>query len=154
MRLREAGADSQDPIEIFITRWAGSSAAERANFQPFATGLCDVLGVAPPEPATADPTHDRYRFEYPVRFPNRDGSTSAGFIDLYKRDAFVMEAKQGSDQQFEEQLALFGGLDSKTRKGTAVRGTSNWTAAMQRAPAAKPKTTPRRSRSTMAGRRS
>ena len=110
-----------------------SSAAERANFQPFAAGLCDVLGVDPPEPATADPTHDRYRFEYPVRFANPDGSASTGFIDLYKRDAFVMEAKQGSDQQLEEQLALFGGADIQARKGTAVRGTKNWSIAMQRA---------------------
>jgi hypothetical protein len=44
-----------------------------------------------------------------------------------------MEAKQGSDQQLEEQLALFGGIETQTRKGTAVRGTKNWTAAMQRA---------------------
>ena len=133
MRFREAEADSQDPMDAFIARWAQSSAAERANFQPFAAGLCDVLGVDPPEPATADPTHDRYRFEYPVRFANPDGSASTGFIDLYKRDAFVMEAKQGSDQQLEEQLALFGGADIQARKGTAVRGTKNWSIAMQRA---------------------
>jgi hypothetical protein len=44
-----------------------------------------------------------------------------------------MEAKQGSDQQLHEQLALFGSLDAPTRKGTAVRGTRTWTAAMQRA---------------------
>jgi hypothetical protein len=42
-----------------------------------------------------------------------------------------MEAKQGSDQQFEEQLALFGGSDIQTRKGAAVRGTKNWSIAMQ-----------------------
>jgi hypothetical protein len=133
MGLPEAEADSQESIETFIERWAGSSAAERANFQPFVAGLCSVFGVPPPEPATGDPARDRYRFEYPVRFANPDGSTSTGFIDLYKRDAFVMEAKQGSDQQLEEQLALFGGLDTQARKGTAVRGTPNWTAAMQRA---------------------
>jgi hypothetical protein len=76
MQLREAKTDSLDPIEVFITRWAQSSAAERANFQPFVAGLCSILGVPPPEPATADPTRDRYRFEYPVRFANPDGSTS------------------------------------------------------------------------------
>ena len=65
-----------------------------------------------------------------------------------------MEAKQGSDQQLEEQLALFGGFEAQTRKGTAVRGTRNWTAAMQRAPADRPSATPRPSRSTTAGRRS
>ena len=42
-----------------------------------------------------------------------------------------MEAKQGSDQQLEEQLALFGGMEFQTRKGAAVRGTRNWSIAMQ-----------------------
>jgi hypothetical protein len=42
-----------------------------------------------------------------------------------------MEAKQGSDQQLEEQLALFGGIETQTRKGAAVRGTRNWSIAMQ-----------------------
>jgi hypothetical protein len=133
MEQSAAEPRSDDPIEAFIERWTASSAAERANFQPFAIGLSDVLGVEPPEAATGDPARDRYRFEYPVKFANPDGSSSTGRIDLYKRDAFVMEAKQGSDQQLEEQLALFGGLDSQARKGTAVRGTKNWTAAMQRA---------------------
>jgi hypothetical protein len=120
-----------DQVETFITRWASSSAAERANFQSFAVELCDVLGVDRPGPATGDPERDRYRFEYPVRFSHPDGSTSTGSIDLYRRDAFVMEAKQGSDQQLEEQLALFGGMESQTRKGAAVRGTRNWSIAMQ-----------------------
>ena len=43
MGLPEAEAESQDPIKSFITRWAQSSAAERANFQSFAIELCDVL---------------------------------------------------------------------------------------------------------------
>jgi hypothetical protein len=133
MHLHEAEPKPRDPIEEFIVRWAASSAAERANFQSFATESCDLLGVEGPAPATADPTRDRYRFEYPVKFSHPDGSTSTGSIDLYRRDAFVMEAKQGSDQQFEEQLHLFGGTETQTRKGTAVRGTPNWTAAMQRA---------------------
>ncbi len=133
MEPRAAEAAPHDQIEAFIERWTASSAAERANFQPFATGLCEVLGIDPPEPATGDPARDRYRFEYPVRFANPDGSTSTGFIDLYKRDAFVMEAKQGSDQQLEEQLALFGGVETQGRKGTAVRGTKTWSIAMQRA---------------------
>jgi hypothetical protein len=133
MEPRAAEARPDDQIEAFIERWTSSSAAERANFQSFAAELCDVLGVDRPEPARGDPASDRYTFEYPVRFANPDGSTSTGFIDLYRRDAFVMEAKQGSDQQLEEQLALFGGSDIQTRKGTAVRGTKNWSIAMQRA---------------------
>lgn len=125
----EAEARTDDHIEAFILRWAQSGAAERANFQPFLTELCGVLGVDRPDPASADAALNRYTFECPVTFP--DGST--GFIDLYKRGAFVMEAKQGSDQQLKDQLALFGGLDAQTRRGTAVRGTGTWTVAMQRA---------------------
>jgi len=109
------------------------SAAERANFQLFATELCDLLGVERPGVAGGDPAVNRYRFEYPVRFANPDGSTSTGFIDFYRCDAFVMEAKQGSDQQFDAQLALWGGAQAEARKGTAVRGTKHWTVAMQRA---------------------
>jgi len=94
-----AEARADDHVDAFITRWAQSGAAERANFQPFLSELCDVLGVERPEPARADPEHNRYTFEHPVTFRNPDGSTSTGFIDLYKRGTFVMEAKQGSDQR-------------------------------------------------------
>lgn len=34
-----------DAIDTFIARWAASSGAERANFQLFATELCDLMGV-------------------------------------------------------------------------------------------------------------
>ena len=131
--MRPGEKANQDRIDEFIARWAGSGGAERANFQGFAYELCDLIGVDPPDPAGPDPAHNRYTFEHPVTFRHQDGSTSTGRIDLYRRGAFVMEAKQGSDQQLEEQLALFGGLVSQTRKGTAVRGTPNWSAAMQRA---------------------
>jgi hypothetical protein len=54
MEQSAAEPRSDDPIEAFIERWAASSAAERANFQPFAMGLAAVLGVEPPEAATGD----------------------------------------------------------------------------------------------------
>ncbi|MDH3662769.1 MAG: hypothetical protein OEU92_22530 [Alphaproteobacteria bacterium] len=92
-----------------------------------------MLGVDRPDPTVTDPSVNRYGFEYPVTFNNHDGTHSTGRIDLYKRGSFVMEAKQGSDQQAESQLALFGGEDRTARRGTAVRGTKTWTAAMQRA---------------------
>ena len=110
-----------------------SGAAERANFQSFAKELCKLLNIDEPEPAFAEAGTNRYCFEYPVKIHENDGSVSQGFIDLYKRDCFVMEAKQGSDQEAEDQLALFGGKSKVTRKGTAVRGTKRWSAAMQKA---------------------
>jgi hypothetical protein len=122
-----------DPVERFIERWAASGADERANFQPFFIGLFDLLGVPHQETGKPDPTLSSYAFEYPVVFPNPDGTKSTGRIDLYRRGCFVLEAKQGADQQLEEQLALFGGRQTHARKGTAVRGTPHWTAAMQQA---------------------
>ena len=79
-------------VDAFIARWAASGAAERANFQSFANELCDLLGVAKPLPAGGDAAADAYVFEKPV--PLAHGTT--GFIDLYRRGCFVMEAKQGS----------------------------------------------------------
>jgi MmeI, N-terminal domain len=99
MGLPETATESQDRIEIFITRWAGSGGAERANFQSFTNELCDLIGVDRPEPARPDPSYNRYTFEHPVTFRHPDDATSTGFIDLYRRGAFVMEAKQGSDPQ-------------------------------------------------------
>lgn len=133
MPLPEREIASEDRIEAVVERWSASSAAERANFQSFASELCDLLGVDRPEPAKADAALNRYTFEHPVVFRHPDGSTSTGRIDLYRRGAFVLEAKQGSDQQLAEQLALSGGTNAPTRRGTAVRGTKDWTAAMQRA---------------------
>jgi hypothetical protein len=36
--------------KAFIARWAAATASERANSQPFLCELCDVAGVARPEP--------------------------------------------------------------------------------------------------------
>lgn len=127
-------------ISEFIARWKATSASERANCQPFLTALCNFVGVLEPEGATDTPEKDAYVFERPVTFTHPDGSTSAGFIDLYKRGCFVLEAKQGSDQKSAEDTPLWSGkgvkageLKPKTKKGTAVRGTKGWDDAMIRA---------------------
>ena len=62
----------------------------RANYALFLTELCDIIGVPRPEPASANTERNDYVFERFVR--RRDGST--GRIDLYRRDAVVLEAKQ------------------------------------------------------------
>ena len=72
---------SQADIESFITRWQASQAAERANYQLFLSELCDVLGVARPEPAGQDDAQNAYVFERAVMFQNGDGTTSTGHID-------------------------------------------------------------------------
>jgi hypothetical protein len=87
-----------DPIETFITRWKASSGAERANFQSFANELCALLGVPLPDPATEEMTRNDYTFERGVKFKDATGTTSPGRIDLYKRNSFVMEAKQSREK--------------------------------------------------------
>ena len=94
-------------IEDFIARWTGGEGgAERANYAMFLTELTAALGLPPPEPADSAST---YRFEYPVT--GRFGQPLR--IDLYKRDCFILEAKQSrlkpeKGEAFPSQLDMFG----------------------------------------------
>jgi hypothetical protein len=90
----ESAKAEQQQVEAFVAHWSQSSGAERANFQSFAKDLCNLLGVPEPEPAKGDASLDSYVFEYGVKFKQADGSESPGRIDLYKKGAFVLEAKQ------------------------------------------------------------
>ena len=82
-------------VEDFIVRWQGRvGGQERANYALFLTELCDVLGLPHPDPASAAHDQNDYVFERVVREPSRDGSATHRRIDLYKRDSFVLEAKQ------------------------------------------------------------
>jgi hypothetical protein len=126
------------PLESFIHRWRQSGAAERANFQLFLTELCPLLGVPAPNPTSPESEQNNYVFEFDVTFQLGDGTTAPGRIDLYKRDCFVLEAKQGSDYQerIAKEEALLLSPDApkkKTKKGTAVRGTREYDDAMIRA---------------------
>src|SRR6266705_950318 len=107
------------PADPFIQRWQNSAAAERANYQLFLSELCDYIEVPRPNPAGADDRENNYVFERPVTFRHPTGLTSTGFIDLYKRGCFVLEAKQGSAAP--ENSLLF---EMPQRRGTAVRGTT------------------------------
>ncbi len=103
--------------------------AERANYQLFLCQLCDLLGVGQPEPAKADPSQNTYVFEHPVLFDDGLGHTTTKFVDLYKKDVFILEAKQGSDKNAGVDLTGLK-LPKKSRRGTAVRGTQGWDDAM------------------------
>jgi hypothetical protein len=63
-------ADSANP---FIARWKDSAASEPANSQLFLGELCDLLGVARPQPAQQDESQNNYVFEKRVGFNNGDG---------------------------------------------------------------------------------
>jgi hypothetical protein len=112
----------------FIERWRNSAAAERANYQLFLSELCDFLDVPRPHPAIAENRQNQYVFEHPVTFRHANGSSSTGFIDLYKKNCFVLEAKQGS--QATEPSLLFA---APSRRGAGLRGTTGWDEAMLRA---------------------
>jgi len=95
-------------IDEFIQRWRDlPGGAERADYQMFLGELCDALGLDRPNPASAETGRPAYRFEHPVR-----GDKSQPLrIDLYKQDAFVLEAKQsrlaGKDKAIPGQSELF-----------------------------------------------
>lgn len=97
-----------EQIEAFIKRWSeGRGGAERANFQPFIYELTDLLGLDRPDPAEGG-VLGAYQFEGPVPGGSARAAFNKGFIDLYKRGCFVMEAKQsqlGPGQK--EQAGLF-----------------------------------------------
>ncbi len=97
-----------DPTESFITRWQAAGGSERANYQLFLTELCELLELPKPDPAAEDTRDNAYVFERRVAFRHGDGSESNGFIDLYKRGAFVCEAKKikgVSETGFDKALA-------------------------------------------------
>lgn len=73
-------------VEEFIAKWENCSGSERANYAVFLTELAGLLGVDAPGPS------DDYRIDAPVPGGAEAGGT--GFIDLYKRDHFILEAKQ------------------------------------------------------------
>lgn len=129
-----------DRIEQFIAEWRPTGGSELANTQLFINGLANLLGVDPPRGALADDTTNDYVFERRVFQDNGDGTESFGRIDCYKRDCFVLEAKQGSEadraaaEQGEDDLDLFGQTaKARVARGTARRGTPSWAKAMQEA---------------------
>lgn len=121
--------------EEFIKRWSESGGAELANAQLFISELCDLLDLPHPEPAREETAHNDYVFERGVAFKHRDGTTSNGRIDCYKRNCFVLEAKQSGkrkklQKRDEETLDLLGEDHGKVKTGTATRGTRGWDVAM------------------------
>jgi hypothetical protein len=109
-------------VETFITRWQGQEGGqERANYALFLTELCDLLGLPHADPASATTEGNDYVFERAVRENGRDGSASNKRIDLYKRDCFILEAKQS---RFSGDKKLIDPADAPTLPGmtAAPRG--------------------------------
>lgn len=119
-------------LESFISRWTkGEGGAERANYSMFLSELCDVLDVARPDPATGGAKLGEYQFEGPVRSRESEGVKSTKRIDLYKRDAFILEAKQSqAKDRHGDQAALPGFEPEVLGRRTAAK---SWDAMMMRA---------------------
>lgn len=127
-----------DQIESFIADWAVTGGSELANTQSFINGLAAIIGVDPPKGSQPDDAQNDYVFERRVFQDNGDGTTSFGRLDAYKRDCFVLEAKQGTDADREAakrgEADFFGKpATEKLKQGTAKRGTPGWAAAMIKA---------------------
>ena len=129
-----------EDIEKFIADWRGTGGSELANTQSFINGLCHLLGVDAPAGSRTDDVHNDYVFERRVFQDNGDGTQSFGRIDCYKRNAFILEAKQGSEadraaaSKGEDDLDIFGQTAStRVKRGTARRGTPGWAKAMVQA---------------------
>src|SRR6187402_1055569 len=127
-------------VEQFIAKWRDTGGSELANTQSFINGLCRLIGVEPPRGSRTDDAQNDYVFERRVFQDNGDGTVSFGRIDCYKRGAFILEAKQGSEadraaaERGEDDLDLFGQTASaRLKRGTARRGTPGWAKAMVQA---------------------
>ena len=121
----------------FIERWAPAEAAERASYQTFLTELTQLLRL-PPILTQGMEGAEAYCAEKPVKFFNAEGNYTTRRIDLYKRDCFVLEAKQGANAKPEDvsQIELFGDTPSANARRTrnaAARGTKAWERAMNAA---------------------
>ena len=127
-------------VEQFIAEWRDTGGSELANTQSFVNALCRLIGVEPPRGSRTDDAQNDYVFERRVFQDNGDGTVSFGRIDCYKRGAFILEAKQGSEadraaaERGEDDLDLFGQTASaRLKRGTARRGTPGWAKAIVQA---------------------
>ncbi len=87
-------SDIKGAAAAFVRRWQGQEGGqERANYALFLTELCDLLQVERPQPASATHETNDYVFERAVK-KIRDDGDAHGRIDLYKKNSFILEAKQ------------------------------------------------------------
>lgn len=89
----DTGRTTITPDE-FIHRWQHSAASERSNYALFLYELCDLLDLPHPDPAGEDTALHDYVIDRRVDFHHGDGSRSVGYIDLYKRGCFVLDAPE------------------------------------------------------------
>lgn len=116
-----------EAVAAFVKRWSESALSERSNCAPFILELCDLLGLPKPAPATADHTANAYVFEGAIPLHDeRTGQSTTGFIDLYKRGCFILEAKQYDAAAPAEAPPAFAAARERQRKSGVRRDTAAW----------------------------
>ena len=125
----------QAALDKFIADFSESGGAEMSNTQPFIERLCEILGLPRPDTSKEQNRLNDYVYERSVSFKHPDGTQTNGRIDLYKRNCFILEAKQSgkhgaSAKAHPDQVDMFGVEREKIKAGTAQRGTRSWDSAM------------------------
>lgn len=121
-------------FEEFLAQAKASGGAEMANCHLFIERLCRHLELPEPELSTEENRHNDYVFERRVDFKHPDGSRTPGRIDLYKRDCFILEAKQSSKRPATQ--STLPGLPedhSQIKRGQAAQGSRRWDKVMDAA---------------------
>ncbi len=123
----------ESAVAAFIARWSAAQSAERANYALFLSELCDILDVPHPEPASDATEQNAYVFERAVPLHQRDGKTTTGRIDLYRRGSFVLEAKQYAERSGEQDTLALAIEPAAAKKSKIARGSEAWDDAMIKA---------------------
>ena len=117
-------------LEELIAEAQASGGAERANYQLFVLGLCEALDLQKPAMAMEENERNDYVFERRIDFKHPDGNRTPGWIDCYRRGAFILEAKQSAkreaSRQNASQLTLLPEDASQRKLGHARRGGRGW----------------------------
>jgi hypothetical protein len=117
-------------VEQFIDRWKDArGGAERANYQIFLAELCEALNLPRPDPASHQTAENDYVFERGVKRRDSEELSSTLRIDLYKRDGFILEAKQSRASDRPDQPRLF--TDQEAASTAAAEG--KWDVLMRHA---------------------
>jgi hypothetical protein len=85
-------ATNFERMDTLVSRWQNAGGKERANYQMFFAEFCDALGVERPNPQGGAIA---YGFDHSMTIFTPSGKKTPGFIDFYKENHFVIEAKQG-----------------------------------------------------------
>jgi hypothetical protein len=115
-------------LQKLVTDAKASGGSEMANAQLFVERLTAALGLPQPDFQGEDTVLSDYVFERPVTFRHTGGTATTGRIDCYKRECFILEAKQSAKRKRareSEQLEL-AGVATTQKLGHAKRGTRTW----------------------------